>query len=312
MPYDLPNFDEPNVLGMPQGCAWGLFDKNGKKDLLGTINLLTPEVVRAALSEARDSISISLNWPIGAIATPGYARKGLVHKVISWMDSPLQFHGYDDEIEVNTQCSSRWDSLVHFHHQLSESAYNGFKPSVSLLEQNLGKEDLDKALPTLNRKLHSRGGLVARGVFIDFKRWANKHYIQYSPFEAKRITINDIEMIAEEQSIVFKTGDVFIIRTSFTEALGQMDAEQQQQALRDAIAFEAMPPLINGKEGEVNQLVLHQDFLGLFGLPIGELWDLQALPEHCASIGRYTFLLTSSPLNVPGSTGSPPNALAIF
>ena len=47
-------------------------------------------------------------------------------------------------------------------------------------------------------------------------------------------------------------------------------------------------------------------------MPIGELWDLKALSEHCAKVGRYTFLLTSSPLNVPGSIGSPPNALAIF
>ena len=59
-------------------------------------------------------------------------------------------------------------------------------------------------------------------------------------------------------------------------------------------------------------LVLHQYFLSLFGLNIGELWDLKALGEHCKKIGRYSFLLTSVPLNVPGAIGSPPNALAIF
>lgn len=47
---------------MPQGCAWGLFDKDGKKDVLGTINLLTPDVVKAALAEARDGISMSLKY----------------------------------------------------------------------------------------------------------------------------------------------------------------------------------------------------------------------------------------------------------
>jgi hypothetical protein len=59
-------------------------------------------------------------------------------------------------------------------------------------------------------------------------------------------------------------------------------------------------------------LVLHQYFLSLFGLNIGELWDLKALGEHCKKVGRYSFLLTSVPLNVPGGVGSPPNALAIF
>lgn len=58
--------------------------------------------------------------------------------------------------------------------------------------------------------------------------------------------------------------------------------------------------------------VLHQYFLSLFGLNIGELWDLKALGEHCKKIGRYTFLLTSIPLNIPGLVGSPPNALALF
>lgn len=58
--------------------------------------------------------------------------------------------------------------------------------------------------------------------------------------------------------------------------------------------------------------VLHQYFLALFGMPIGELWDLKALSDHCAKTGRYTFLLTSAPLNVHGSVGGPPNALALF
>ena len=58
--------------------------------------------------------------------------------------------------------------------------------------------------------------------------------------------------------------------------------------------------------------VLHQYFLSLFGLNIGELWDLKALSAKCKELGRYSFLLTSVPLNVPGGVGSPPNALAVF
>lgn len=56
---------------------------------------------------------------------------------------------------------------------------------------------------------------------------------------------------------------------------------------------------------------LHQYFLSLFGLNIGELWDLKALSEQCAKLKRYTFLLTSMPLHVKGSIGSPPNAMAV-
>lgn len=81
----------------------------------------------------------------------------------------------------------------------------------------------------------------------------------------------------------------------------------------DMIAFERMPPLKpDGTEGTLAELVLHQYFLSLFGMSIGELWDLAALSQKCKELGRYSFLLTSAPLNVAGSIGSPPNALALF
>lgn len=57
----VPDFDDlPKVEGMPQGCAWGVFDKDGEKDLLGTLNLLTPDIVIAAAAEVKDGVSISL------------------------------------------------------------------------------------------------------------------------------------------------------------------------------------------------------------------------------------------------------------
>lgn len=57
----IPKFDDlPPVEGMPQGCAWGVFDKDGKKDVYGTLNLLTPEVIKNAAAEVRQGVSISL------------------------------------------------------------------------------------------------------------------------------------------------------------------------------------------------------------------------------------------------------------
>lgn len=64
-PSSYPDFDDlPRVEGMPQGCAWGAFDKDGKKDLFGTLNFLTPQVVQAAAAEVKDGISISLKHVI--------------------------------------------------------------------------------------------------------------------------------------------------------------------------------------------------------------------------------------------------------
>ena len=57
----IPTFDQlPPVEGMPQGCAWGVFDKDGEKDVYGTLNLLTPEIIKYAAAEVRQGLSISL------------------------------------------------------------------------------------------------------------------------------------------------------------------------------------------------------------------------------------------------------------
>jgi hypothetical protein len=51
---DLPSFKNlPKVEGMPHGCAWGIWDKNGEKDQLGALNLLTPKVVSEAGKEIK-------------------------------------------------------------------------------------------------------------------------------------------------------------------------------------------------------------------------------------------------------------------
>lgn len=120
-------------------------------------------------------------------------------------------------------------------------------------------------------------------MFIDYKLWADKQGIVYSPFSAKRITTKEIEAVAKDQGVEFKQGDIFIIRSGFTDALGGMTANEQEEALGthqtcgvegtedsarwfwnhhftavagDAIAFETIPPINpdTGKEDIVPNL----------------------------------------------------------
>lgn len=281
---NLPDFDSlPKVKDIPQGCAWGVFDKDGKKDNLGCLNLLTPKVVQEAFKEARDGVSISLNWPIGAINNPGFSRKGLEHKVLSFKETPFDVWAFDDEIEFNTQCSSQWDSLVHFAHQPSGLNYNGTQPSRDDLVQGFGKVDADKALPTLNH-WHDRGGLVGRGVLLDYRAYAQEKGIKYDCFDAHAISVQDLEDVAKHQGTKFKHGDILIVRSGFTEDLGAASAEEQERMLGthkavgvkgcketarwvwnhhfaavagDALAFEVLPPTIeedNNRTGSIGEL----------------------------------------------------------
>jgi len=47
-------------------------------------------------------------------------------------------------------------------------------------------------------------------------------------------------------------------------------------------------------------------------MPIGELWDLKRLSEECKKAKKYSFMLTSAPMNVACLVASPPNAVAIL
>ncbi|MSQ30386.1 MAG: hypothetical protein EXR68_07875 [Dehalococcoidia bacterium] len=63
--------------------------------------------------------------------------------------------------------------------------------------------------------------------------------------------------------------------------------------------------------GEAHGLNIHTNVIQMIGLLIGERWCLEDLSDDCAADGRYKFLLVSAPLNLPGGSGSPANALAI-
>ena len=58
-------------------------------------------------------------------------------------------------------------------------------------------------------------------------------------------------------------------------------------------------------------LPVHVACLVDLGLPLGELWVLDALAADCAEDGAYEFMLVAPPLYLPGGMGSPLNPIAI-
>jgi hypothetical protein len=104
-------------------------------------------------------------------------------------------------------------------------------------------------------------------------------------------------------------------------ALQACGLEQSEESLRflwdhhfaaivsDNPSFEAYPSAASeeGRPGES----MHGVIIGLWGMPIGEMFQLDALAAACAADHRYEFFFTSAPLNKLGGVASPPNALAI-
>lgn len=57
---------------------------------------------------------------------------------------------------------------------------------------------------------------------------------------------------------------------------------------------------------------LHGFILALWGMPLGEMIDLERVAELAKKNGKYTFFFTSAPANVVGGVSSHVNGTAIF
>lgn len=58
-----PRYDQLpliEVKGLRKRCAWGVFDKDGKKDVYGCLNKVTPDLVAKAAAGVKDGVTISL------------------------------------------------------------------------------------------------------------------------------------------------------------------------------------------------------------------------------------------------------------
>ncbi|KAF4624406.1 hypothetical protein G7Y89_g13764 [Cudoniella acicularis] len=320
---DLPDFkDIPAVKGMPHGTAWGLWDKSGERDNCGSLNLLTPENTLEAKKEILSGKGVALNWDLECVHQPGFGREKAQHTFKNL--SHMGFTAFDDLIHINTQSGSQWDGFRHWAHQESSLYYN-----------NLKHEEIPDPAHSEKNGIHHftrRGGIVGRGVLIDYVSYAQKHNISYSPTTRYEITVKDVEAIAKEQGVEFRPADILIIRSGWVKWYNEAGEVERIKVGRDghehaglagnaetvewlwnkhfsavagdAIAFETWPPKA--------PYTLHDHLLAMWGTPIGELWNLEELAEACKKEKQYSFFLTSAPLNVHGGVASPPNALAIL
>lgn len=109
---DFPPFSSlPLLPSGPRGNAWGRF---GSTDVLGMLNLLTPEVVAAAALDVKTGERISLDWPLNKPLHPSYKRPAFQHQVINRAKGEELRVVNDDFLAFNTQSSSQWDGFRHF------------------------------------------------------------------------------------------------------------------------------------------------------------------------------------------------------
>jgi kynurenine formamidase len=316
----VPSYDElPIREGAPAGAAWGVF---GDDDQLGTINLLTPARVTQAANFIRKGRVFALNLPINIPDPPLFTRGKHRHEIKRFSNYIL-----DDYLDnFYPQASSQWDALSHVKHP-QHGAYNGI-PDSDVTGYGGSKLGIDNL---------ARRGLAGRGILADVARYYERQGKHLDCVTNDVVPLEDLLATLDAQGSKLWPGDVLLVRVGWTKAYAAMSDEQKAQLARDtkspgiegskrmarwlweqhiaAVAsdspgLEAIPPPNVGDFMEASDL-LHFHMLSFFGMPIGEMWNLEELAEDCASDNRYEFFFTSAPLNIPGGVGSPPNALAI-
>jgi kynurenine formamidase len=320
VPADLPSYEQLPVRdGAPAGAAWGVF---GNEDQLGTINLLTPARVMHAANFVRSGRVFALNLPIDVPDPPLFTRGKHRHVI-------KQFASYilDDYLDnFYPQASSQWDALSHVKHP-TLGAYNGI-PEGEITGYGGSKLGIDNL---------ARRGIAGRGILVDIGRYYDRQGKQLDFTTNDVVPFEDLVAALDAQGTKVWPGDVLLIRIGWTKAYQAMSDEQKAELARetktpgiegsqrtarwlwdqhiaavasDSPGLEAIPPRDVSDFMQANDL-LHYHMLSFFGMPIGEMWNLEELAEDCAGDNRYEFFFTSAPMNIPGGVGSPPNALAI-
>jgi hypothetical protein len=172
----------------------------------------------------------------------------------------------------------------------------------------------------------SAKGIAGRVVFIDWYRWANKHGIEVDAMTTYQVPFSQILEALRDQGqdeSIFRPGDILMIRFGYIHQYDTMDEEKRRRlnelyktSKPDNIGIKPSEDLLrflwNNKIAAVcgdsrsfeawpcQELDwhLHEWLLAGFGMPIGELFDLEELSQLCSQLHRYTFFLSSSPMNV--------------
>lgn len=304
-----------------QSCSnWGRW---GEDDQRGTLNHITPDVVRAAASCVRSGKTISMQLPMDdkGPQTGAFGRVNPMHSMVAtgtdhvngvqgYSDDKLGFGYADDSLFFFLQGGSQWDALGHIFRE--GQMFNGFSAN-EVTAKGAAKGGVEN-MPTV----------VSRGVLLDIARARGVDALE----PGTAIYPEDLDHAAEKQGVEVRPGDVLLVRTGDMGArrnrpgwdgysagdspgLSLLTAPWLQEKQIAAVATDTW-----GAEVRPNELPdvfqpLHLIIIVSMGLLVGEIWDLDPLAADCAADGQYDFLFAGPPLVIPGAVGSPVNPQAI-
>ena len=293
---------------------WGRW---GTDDERGSLNLLTPEVVKAAAGAVKTGRTYSLGIPIQGHGVPLLDYRGTPQRLTltdSTDEGMYAMFGcapgtgsHEDVLVMASHTTSHMDALVHVYGEYRH--YNGVDYQAMRAQPGATKLGIEKV-----------GGFAGRGVLLDMvgyfgdERWVTL---------GRQISGADLAGAAERQGVEVRPGDIVLVRTGYLQfwwdhqASGQPAPFEQAGinvdaanwlADRDVVAVGSDNSAVECIPFDGNDfLAVHKTLLVERGVYMIEHLDLSAPAADEAWEG----LLAVCPLKVTGATGSPVNPVFI-
>ncbi len=260
----------------PPGSTWGLFDPTSER---GMADLAGPEQVLAASSLVRTGEVVNLDHSLAAFDPPmARARQAPRHTIVAGHPQSR-----DDSLDFFLQASSQVDGLRHRRAQ-DWGFYDGHADA-----------QIAVGSPTLGVQRWAERPVVGRGVLLDV---AAARAGLGAPLDHAR-------------------GEVLEVATGFAQrrALPRWLWDHRVALFAtDTFAVERLP-VVPDSEFAASAVddagMMHQELIASLGMPLGELWRLDALAAACAQDQRWQCLVVVKPLHLEGGVGSPANATAL-
>lgn len=292
---------------------WGRW---GADDEIGTLNLITDEVVRGAVACVRTGRRVPLGLPLQQDGVQTGMIPGRVNPLHVMVQINQEIFGpgtvacSDDAVTMGLQAATHWDALTHVSH--SGRIYNGRPASTITPHGGAEFSGIDKARH-----------IVSRGVLLDVPRALGRERLAGD----HAVTPEDLEAAEELTGTRVRSGDVVLVRTGQVRAYLAGDrhayaypspglsvrapewfhARDVAAVANDTMTFEIFPPEIENLWLPVHALDLVE-----MGMLQGQNWNLEELSTACGEEGRYSFLLSATPEPFVGATGTPVAPVAVF
>jgi kynurenine formamidase len=294
---------------------WGRW---GADDEIGTLNLITDDVVREAARSIRSGRRVPLALPLRQDGVQTGMIPGRVNPLHVMVQINQEIFGpgtvacSDDAVTMGLQAGTHWDALTHVSH--SGRLYNGRPADTITPHTGAAFAGIDKA-----RHIVSRGVLldIPRALGLDTGRLPGGH----------AVTPEDLDAAEEWAGVRVRAGDIVLVRTGQVQAYLAGDkhgyafpspglsirtpewfhTRDVAAVANDTMTFEIFPPEIDDL-----WLPVHALHLVEMGMPQGQNWNLEELSTACGEVGRYDFLLSAMPEPFVGGTGPPVAPVAVL